>query len=408
MAEQRHRTNTGFGTSGIAVCRSRNSISSVHSNLVKTQPEFSHCPRGAGMDGNPRQRSQRPVPGESPRCSRFPSQTPGVSLQADYTGCEIGTNPEAVSSCLAKLADGGNPADLLRRRATPQHELFHLNPKYRYCALNSTKSCSDLTFAGFDSLFSCYYHFAGLPFGSVCNRTSDACSTANPGGLTGMTKQIVKIALGVTVALSALAVPGYSSTLISLTTSTSGGSVTLNGGNPNQVTAITDVLFNDFFTIALGTVAIQQGGVGDGLSMTGTIANPVWTLVGGISSYGIADGTPLLTIDLFSALTNLSGSATLNAGFSSTTQLAGVTGNQTFLDHVLGLSVGTPVSIFGTIQGGSGFEGGTWVTNVPDIVTSEQITLVVSQTPEPASWCLAGVGLLLAGILARRKSIKQA
>jgi len=227
---------------------------------------------------------------------------------------------------------------------------------------------------------------------------------------TGMTRQIVKIAIGMTVVLSSLAVPGYADSIIQLTTSIAGGTVTLNGAaDPNNsISAISNVLFNEF-SINFGlNVAITQTGVGDGLQMTGTIANPVWTLFGGIPSLGLADGTDLLQIGLASAVTNLPGSTSLNASIPSDTALLSVTGNQTFLDDILGLAVGTPAGVTGLILGGSGFLGGAWSAGVPDTVNSEQITLDLTKTPEPTSFCLAGVGLLLAGLLARRKSIKEA
>lgn len=220
-------------------------------------------------------------------------------------------------------------------------------------------------------------------------------------------KFLTNLTFSLVSALSLGAIPAYSSTLLQFTTTTSGGTVTLDGGAGynNDVSAINRVLFNRF-SINLGSqVAITQTGGTDGLTMSGTKMNPILSLYGGVASYGIADGTLLLQISLLSALTNLNGSSTLNVGITSANAVASITGDQTFLDKIFGFAVGTPVTVTGTINGtGGGISGGAWTANNPVTATSEQFGINLTATPEPVSLLLAGMGLLATGLCLRRKS----
>lgn len=233
-----------------------------------------------------------------------------------------------------------------------------------------------------------------------------------------MIRQIAKIALGVALVSSVLAVPGYSSTItvgFATTVTDAGSSVTLSGGSPNYVTGMTGVYLNEFYIGTPPYTSLTQTGTSDGLKLTctspgnGTVCgststSETLTLYGGFSngSYSAADGTALLSITLLSALT-----ANTTSGFQVNFPAASisVTGNTSFLDDLFGLTNGTAVAVSaGSIT--SGAVSGASSSGGPATSETLQLSLTgaATATPEPASFLLTGTGLLLAGLAFRRRT----
>jgi hypothetical protein len=189
---------------------------------------------------------------------------------------------------------------------------------------------------------------------------------------------------------AALAAVPSQATVLSFSTTSSGGTITTTGqGSAVSVIALSGITFTQLAvganTYAFGGVSLTYNSGPDTLTLATTTA-----LTGVFSNIGA--GTTLETIALSSPLTaNAGPNFSLNFPSGATT----VTGNTTFLSD---LGLYNPSALFGL--GVSGTRNGS-SNSYTD--TSNVLTLTAS-TPEPFSFLLLGSGLVaVAGL--RRKSL---
>jgi hypothetical protein len=207
-----------------------------------------------------------------------------------------------------------------------------------------------------------------------------------------MKKQIGNIAFGVAIALSALAGPGHSETIIGfdVANTNAGGVVTLNGSN--VVTGITNVLYNEMTVEVLGT----PGGPTDytDLSATLNLVGNVLELTGNEPTLGVSSPPDLVDITLPGPLTGTVALNVLNVAFPSTTS---VTVSPALLT-ALGITGPITSTLFNSGLVGSGANG------LYDI-TSETLSLEIASAPapEPGSLALLGIGLLGIALFLRKR-----
>jgi hypothetical protein len=206
--------------------------------------------------------------------------------------------------------------------------------------------------------------------------------------------------LGISAILMS-AVPSFGTTILSMTNSANGGSITTSNGT---VTALSNIPLN---TLSVGasnytlsnTVETLSGLV---LTVTGAVYNGANPLAGAGTT---ASPVTLFTITFASALANFNGasSTSLNVPFvgSGAPVISSVTANTSLLAD-LGLTGYIP-----SVLGGGVIGSGT-VTSGTGTYSSTSNTLQIAlnapaPTPEPASMFLMGSGLLAGVLIVRRR-----
>jgi hypothetical protein len=207
--------------------------------------------------------------------------------------------------------------------------------------------------------------------------------------------------LGLSVILMS-AVPSFGTTILSMTNTANGGTITTSNGT---VTALSGIPLNTLnivggatYTLS-NTVETLSGLI---LTVTGAVYNGATPLAGAGTT---ASPVTLFTITFASALANFNGasSTSLNVPFvgSGAPVITSVTANSSLLTD-LGLTGYVPT------VGGGGVIGSGTVTGGNGTYSSTSNTLSIglnapAPTPEPASMFLMGSGLLAGVMIVRRR-----
>jgi hypothetical protein len=224
---------------------------------------------------------------------------------------------------------------------------------------------------------------------------------------------LTKATLGAVVALSAFAVPGSASTVLTFNTSGTGGVINTTGGLSGTLsTSAGGVKALDFSSISVSG-AVKDNGTWT-LSGTPTFqwnsGADTWTLIGtatcsfaangcGISGTNdVVSAATLLLIQLSTAPTaTFIGNTVAKVAITNATS---ITESTAFLTD-LGLTPPSTTTIAaGAFIEGSGSACSTGNCSFTDFSNVLSITL----TPEPVSFMMLGSGLLLVGLFARRKA----
>jgi hypothetical protein len=207
-----------------------------------------------------------------------------------------------------------------------------------------------------------------------------------------MKRQIGNIAFGVAIVFSALAVPGYSETIIGFDVASinAGGVVTVNGSN--VVTGITNVLYNEMTVEVLGS----PGGPTDytDLSATLNLAGNVLELTGDEPTLSVSSPPDLLDITLAAPLTGTVALNVLDVAFPSTTS---VTVSPALL-IALGITGPVTSTLFNSGLVGSGADGSYDITS-----ETLGIEITSAAAPEPGTLPLLGIGLLGIALFLRKR-----
>jgi hypothetical protein len=210
---------------------------------------------------------------------------------------------------------------------------------------------------------------------------------------------MARMVFAAAVGLIALAVPGYSSTLLSFQDSStdSGGSVTLSG---STVASITGALINQLmvgstdYTITGGTLSTCSGSA-DTTGCGSSTADTELVLNGSVTIGTHTLNETLATITLTSALTETQGAGQFVINLNNISSI--VFGSNLLSD--LGIVPSSPTAFTGNVNGT--VSGSTLTPN------SNSVEAAVTLAPEPSSWLLMGTALLGFAFFARRKAFQR-
>lgn len=229
-----------------------------------------------------------------------------------------------------------------------------------------------------------------------------------------MQKRIVGVLIGVGVLMSAMAVPGYSSSSSFTFNGSTSGTVGMNsngdvtcigtGCASGAAVTFTTILPGDDPLTATLTESTNTGVITLTATENGTSGN-------GFNYTNISSGNVLATITLLTATTSLAnatainGSNTVDIPFESS-DLGSISVNTNLLSD-LGWTSGA-FATFAAAPGNSALESTNIAVSGNNTLTSNDITINLSSVPEPMSFVLFGSGLLALGLLARRRSSQRA
>jgi len=248
-----------------------------------------------------------------------------------------------------------------------------------------------------------------------------------------MNSRILKTALGMAFGLFTMAVPGYSSVFLAFTGSTTRtGTITVNGNSSAEtlINGITGVPFTTFSvsndtlnSVANGNWALNATSVaisGNLLTFTGTIGNCTSSTTGGCTA---GSAGALTGINLGTETINLAGypyaynASNPNASFSTNvgtqTSFNLTFGAATSLNNVATLLTDlgfNPSAVSMTFTGGYIDGTGTGLVSGGNYTfgsTSDSISYTLTATPEPITSFLFGSGLMVIGLVARKRSVQR-
>jgi hypothetical protein len=228
-----------------------------------------------------------------------------------------------------------------------------------------------------------------------------------------MKERIFKFIFGAGVLLSAMVVPGYSSSSAFTFNGSSSGTVGLNssgfvtcigtGCSSGTAVTFTTILPGDDPLTATLTENANSGIITLTATGNGTSGN-------GFNYTNITSGETLATITLLSATTTLANATSINGTHTvdipfESSDLGSISVASNLLSD-LGWSAGVLAS-FAADPGNSALESTNVAVSGNNSLTSNDITITLTSTPEPMSFVLFGSGLLGVGLLARRRSSQR-
>lgn len=233
---------------------------------------------------------------------------------------------------------------------------------------------------------------------------------------------------GIVLAMSALAVPGYSASFLSFSgTNAKTGSIQISGDSASetlkslsgisyQTLIVTNALdANDDGTWSL--TGALMGLSSNTLTLNGTIGSCTAgaCLGGGTNLSGISgnleqivlSGLPYNTGAGSGFTTNFPSQTSIGIAFGTPTSITDLTSLLTAVDGGSNYSVSTTETSGGIVGTGNGVaSGGVYTFGGTSETLGLMLTEVPVTTPEPVSFLMLGSGLLAVGLISRRRSVK--